>query len=100
MGWCATADGTLTYPVDYPGADSTFMLGINDAGLIVGFWTEGRNTHGFLLQLPDTFVSFDVPPSKGKGTLLAGINNLGVISGSYTGRDRQGYGLIARVLSQ
>ena len=40
---------TLT-TIDVPGADSTFAFGINDRGQIVGFYTAGGPSHGFLLD--------------------------------------------------
>jgi hypothetical protein len=100
-GFMRAVDGTLTYPIDYPGATNTVPEAINDAGLIVGFWTNSQGkTHGFVLQLPSTFVTFDVPTSQGNGTELIGINNLGKISGSFFGRDHVTHGLIARVTMQ
>ena len=99
-GFMRAADGTLTYPLDYTGATYTNPAAINDAGLIVGSWTNRQGAHGFVLQLPDTFVGFDVPRSQGNGTELTGINNLGKISGSFFGRDNVTHGLIARVTTQ
>ena len=99
-GFMRAADGTLTYPIDYPGATNTDPAAINDAGLIVGFWTNKQGAHGFLLQLPGTFVNFDVPRSDGNGTEFAGINNRNSISGSFFGRDHVTHGLIAKVTMQ
>ncbi len=81
-GFIRQADGTLTFPIDYPGAVNTFVNGINDQGWIVGTYelADGHE-HGFFLKLPNTFVSFDYPAAG--GTSLVGINNSGMISGRY-----------------
>lgn len=61
-GFVRKADGSLTYPIDYPGAVNTYINGINDKGWMVDRYELADNKdHGFLLILPNTFVSFDYP---------------------------------------
>jgi probable HAF family extracellular repeat protein len=31
----------------FPGSTATGATGINDSGLVVGFFSDGSNTHGF-----------------------------------------------------
>ena len=44
-------------------------------------WTDRRGAHAFIIQLPDTFISYDVPGAT--GTSFSGINNAGLICGTY-----------------
>ena len=52
-------------------------------------------THGLFLRLPTDFVAFDFPRST--YTVLSGINNQGVICGSYALQFGVFYGLVAQV---
>jgi hypothetical protein len=64
--------------VDFPGAISTWVTGINPAGEIVGLFTEAAGkTHGYLRKRD--FISFDPPEST--FTFPAGINPRGDIVG-------------------
>jgi hypothetical protein len=104
-GFFRNASGTITPRLNFPGSDGTLAEGINNNDLIVGEWFQkkkGRNNteHAFILQLPGTFVSFDVPKSMGSDTAFSGINSAGTISGSYFGTDGKIHGLIAQVGSQ
>lgn len=96
-GFLREPDGTLTFPIDFPGPGSTALYGINDHGLVVGRYTDetGLN-HGFVLRLPDTFVEFDYPGAA--GTSLNGINNRGVIAGRYADSAGIRHGFVARVI--
>lgn len=81
-GFFRDVDGTLAYPLDYPGSRYTVILGINDEGLLSGAWGDPSFfDHAFLLQLPGHFVSYDYP--NGFSTTFSGINNLRLISGYY-----------------
>ncbi len=89
------ADGTLTFPIDYPGASATYLYGINDKGWMVGSYLDtGGVTHGLFARSPTRFVAFDLRP--GRTTVLQGINNRGIICGSYEDNGVL-YGLVARV---
>ena len=80
-----TAD--ISYRIyDVPGADKTFCTGINDAGRIVGDFSDasGANTHGFLLSRDlSTVTQLDVPDST--FTATRAINNHGDIVGTFFG---------------
>ena len=65
---------------DVPGATDTFALGINDSGLIVGFYYDAAGGHGFLLQ-QGTYTTLDVPGAS--RTYGSGINDAGQIVGFY-----------------
>ncbi|HEY1768839.1 MAG TPA: hypothetical protein VGG02_01110 [Chthoniobacterales bacterium] len=81
-GFFRDADGTLTYPIDYPGAIVTEITAVNDAGMMVGSWHGSDDAdHGFYLKLPNHFVTYDYPGAS--HTYFQGFNNAGLITGSY-----------------
>src|SRR5579883_3520212 len=47
--------------IDYPGADATVPLGINNRGDIVGLYRLGTSGHIFLLSSAGTFSNIDPP---------------------------------------
>jgi len=51
-GTIRTPDGTLT-PFVIPGAGSTYLSDINDPGQLVGSYTTGGVTHGFITVVPE-----------------------------------------------
>ncbi len=80
-GFKRNADGVFEPPIDDPNSvRGTFPAGINDSGLIVGYYDLGLNlgTSGFLLSQV-TFTDF----SHGFYTRILGVNNLGDFVGSY-----------------
>jgi probable HAF family extracellular repeat protein len=78
--------------VDFPGAVSTFLYGINNAGQMVGAYVnEDESTHGFLLS-NGVFTTIDFPGST--LSVAAGINNHGVITGQYNDSDGFGHGFV------
>ena len=77
---CSWAFAQFT-PLDIPGAVHTVASGVNDAGIIVGEYTDSSGTrHGFLWQ-GGSFTPLDVPGAA--GTVASGINDAGVIVGSF-----------------
>jgi hypothetical protein len=79
-GFLRDADGTLTYPLDYPASLSSPIFGLNDKGVLVGTYRDSSLFwHAFALRLPDEFVSYDYP--HGDYSTFRGINNTGTISG-------------------
>ncbi|HZQ21466.1 MAG TPA: hypothetical protein VFA89_01585 [Terriglobales bacterium] len=64
-----------------PGATQTSAEGINDAGVIVGWYLSGSCDCGFLLK-GGKFLSFKYPGAA--FTEAQGINNSGQVVGSYT----------------
>jgi hypothetical protein len=74
-------------PVNYPGAVSTQVLGLNNVGQAVGSYTAGGVTHGFVYtEISKTFQSIDFPSTGGApvSTVVNGINDHGAIVGFYT----------------
>ena len=68
--------------IDAPGATYTDAYGINDAGEIVGWYSiTGSDSHGFLYS-DGTFTIIDYPGGYSQN-YLGGINDQGVIVGSY-----------------
>ena len=68
--------------VDVPGALETAALGINDNGVIVGYYDVlGPSYYGFALR-NGKYVSFGYPGAK--FTFATGINAAGQIVGTYT----------------
>lgn len=99
-GFLRAADGSLTYPIDYPGTDvfGTTLAASNDRGLAVGDWNDGTGVHGLVLQTAtNTFATFDIPGAS--STSCTGINNSGLIVGKYF-LDGFYHGFIARVRPQ
>jgi N-acetylglucosamine-6-sulfatase len=68
-------------PLDVPGSAVTEAWAINDSGNIVGSYTAGGTTHGFLLE-GGGYTTIDVPGAT--STVATGINDPGQIVGSYT----------------
>ncbi len=87
--------------LDVPGAPvgSTAPYGVNDDAQIVGGYNDSDGTgHGFRCdgcQNKDKgqYVTVDYPGDFTFSTGAAGINNIGMISGSYTGGEGDNYGL-------
>ena len=92
------ADGSLTMPIDFPGAVRTQPRAINDSGYIVGAWASETFDHGFVIQLPDTFISYDVPGSI--VTVITGINNSGQLCGYFQDPAFGVHGFIAQLVEQ
>ncbi len=68
--------------IDYPGAASTFVAGINDAGDMVGrYITPDQKTRGYLLKRGE-FTTIEFPGAV--VTALVGITKAGDIGGYYT----------------
>ncbi len=87
----AAADQFTT--IDYPGATSTNTGGINDAGDIVGSYTDtGGLNHGYLLG-GGKFTPIDYAGAR--HTWANGINSAGDIVGQYSDGTRQ-YGYLLR----
>jgi hypothetical protein len=95
-GYFRDTNGTLTFPIDFPGSISTTLVGINDGGLMVGRYVDSAGVeHGLLFKRPSTFLSFDYPGAS--GTSLNGINDSKFISGRYTDGSGIRHGFLARV---
>jgi hypothetical protein len=63
--------------INFPGAQSTFAIGINDSGTIAGFYSN-PNEHGFIYH-NGQWATVDYPNTS--GTEVYGISNGGVVIG-------------------
>jgi len=79
-----------SYSVAFPARDNSSppvnqLLGVNDAAMAVGFWTDAKGTaHGYTYSIASgQFHSVIVPGSL--SDTATGINDRGAISGFYTG---------------
>jgi len=91
-GFYRDAGGVITQ-IDYPGALTTSCSGINDLGVITGFYVDSANTsHGFA----EKNGRFRTVPLPG----IAGINNGESFVGSYIGQNQKNYGYVATRLSR
>jgi hypothetical protein len=80
-------DGTF-YSVDAPGMGTTANTGtqvggMNASGAVVGTVFETVGNHSFLRAPDGTFTIFDPPGTGSSGSGAAGINDSGVIVGSF-----------------
>ena len=101
-GWLRDKKGNLTYFIVNGG--STSARGINDAGVITGFFTDPTDgvSKGFVTQLDgsqcqEITVGAEqllVSPDSA-GTFPQGINNAGVVSGNYRDIDSFFHGFVA-----
>ncbi len=79
----AQAGGGGTFAtIDFPGADSTQVWGIQSVGGdLVGLYTDGRGTHGFRMSSDGGFTPIDVPFEGATFTWARGISRAGDIVG-------------------
>lgn len=78
----STTFTAITLPSSF-NAVSVTAAGINNGGWITGFYTDTANvTHGFLDE-GGTFKSLDDPNGNGTNTSFFGLNNNGLVVGSF-----------------
>ena len=72
----------VTFTFDPPGSTNTFVRGINNAGQIIGSYTDSAgDVHAFIRAADGaTYTNIDLP---GPGSADA-INNVGQVAGSYS----------------
>ena len=81
-GYGFVYDGSAYRTISVPGARDTNVFGINNAGDLVGSYTDNNGrSHGFRLDRQGVLTAIDVPGSQ--DTFVFGLNNLGVIVGSF-----------------
>jgi hypothetical protein len=98
-GFYQDAQGGLHYPIDFAGATSTYILGINDENWMPGQYEDSTGVwHGLLYQPPSTFITYDYPGTT--NTSLNNINRHGGIAGSYTDSSGNYHGFIAQLSSE
>jgi len=70
--------------LNYPGTTKTAVNGINNLGEILGYYLSGGSDHGFLAALEvDLFVITPIDYAATSAVYPSGINNDGLIVGSY-----------------
>ena len=68
--------------IQVPGSNTTSAVGINNKGDVVGYYQDSMGRiHGFILS-KGSYTTLDYPGAIG-GTFAAGINDAGVVVGSY-----------------
>jgi len=78
--------------VAVPGALFTTATGINNSGMLVGYYVDsGGVTHGFM-RSGKTVTTIDDP--KGIATYCEGINSIGAIVGEYTQSNENNHGFL------
>ena len=97
-GFFRSASGRLT-PIDAPGGDFTTARGINNAGVVAGFFadlSDPTRGHGFVLK-GGVFTTLDVPGAM--ATNILGINDALQVVGYYTlpGEPSRVHGFVARM---
>jgi hypothetical protein len=94
-GFFRDSDGTITSPIDPPGATATLLLGINDSGIMVGRYTSASGVHGMIFKAPHSFVTYDYAGAT--ETSFNGINRSNMITGRYTDAAGLRHGFLAQV---
>jgi hypothetical protein len=76
------------------GGTSAVAFGINDRGTVVGQFTTGSKTPGFIRVTKNKYIEINAP--SGPNTVNAqSINNNGLVVGFYVGTDGQDHGFMA-----
>ncbi len=79
--------GTFTHLANsYPQLSNAQATGVNDGGLVSGFYIDANNiTHGYLLSAPSggTLTTLDYPTTGVTVTQALGVNNAGQVVGQY-----------------
>jgi hypothetical protein len=94
-GFFRDTNGTFTYPVEPTGATYSFLLGINDSGLMVGRYADANGVHAMLVKGLNRFVTYDYPGAT--ETSFNGINRHNMITGRYTDSAGIRHGFLAQV---
>lgn len=80
IAWLSTKPiGLVSYL--FPGASGTFANAINNAGVVVGYYTFDSVTHGYMRDTQGVVHTIDFPGAS--ATYLNGISDTGQISGSF-----------------
>ncbi|MER2513535.1 MAG: hypothetical protein ABTQ25_14145 [Nitrosomonas ureae] len=75
--------GGSYFTLDVPNSMATFAEGINDSGIVVGFFYDENGHHGFSYD-GITYTVIDNPNALAgsySGTVISGINNMGIMTG-------------------
>jgi hypothetical protein len=83
----ATAAPGRYTTIDVPGAAATTAVGVNDSGVVSGFYTDSSGSnHGFIHR-DGRFITINNPnagTASGQGTSVGYINDVGQVTGAYT----------------
>ena len=76
-----------------PGSSRTVIMGVNDYGDLVGFYTKSSNgtTHGFIWYHQNLIKTIDFPGTA-NSTIPFGINNAGLVVGGFWSTGSAGTG--------
>lgn len=77
----------LQVTLDYPGATRTYAYGINDSGVLAGFYNDASGMHGFTYDGKRFSRPLNDPNEHSHTTAATGINNENTVSGYYVGAD-------------
>ena len=86
QGYLRSTAGTYSIVDDPMNPSNSGDFGINDSGVIVGGYGDPVNSlfeHGFLRDTAGNFTTIDDPNGNPGSTTVTGINNLGMIVGTY-----------------
>jgi hypothetical protein len=70
---------------DPVGSTGTTVVGINNSGVITGFYSDGSATHGFVRDVDGNITAFDAP--KSVDTEPNAINDTGAITGYFADKN-------------
>ncbi len=90
-GFAQTAPTFKFVSIDFPGSKFTVATGINNSGVIVGYYGNAAGTHGFRLANAH-FTTINVPGAV--STLVNGINGNGDVVGTYQSADQKLHGFL------
>ena len=83
--------------LDFPGAVETSAIGINDGGLVVGWYNPGSANDYAFVRKNGKYFSFSYPGAL--GTYADGINASGEIVGQYTFDDVKWHGFVTNPIA-
>ncbi len=83
-------------PITVSGADNSTVTGINNAGVISGFYNNGTSDVGFI----DNSGTFTFFQAFGDSTQFFGINNTGYAVGTYQDASGQFHGVLYNIATQ
>jgi hypothetical protein len=69
--------------IDVPGAKLTEVIGINNAGTVVGVYKDSSNVSHSFIDMGGSYTTIDDPAANAGTTQATGINNPGVVVGNY-----------------
>ena len=81
----ATAQNFTYTTIDVPGSSGTTVNGMNNAGELVGSYTDGNSvSHGFIRSADGaSYRTFDAPGATPGSTIITAINNVGQMTGTF-----------------